>query len=461
MRFTLRGQSFKREILLTSIGLGTCLGVAAASGQGSFYGLGGLMPDAVNSIAMAISDDGSTVVGASTSIRGSEAYRFANGKMEPLGFIDGESGDSTALGVSADGTYVVGSSGEDSFPQQAFAWSSIDGLRSLGFLDGGRSDSAAFAVSSDGQTVVGRGYSEKGSEAFVTSPGNELVPLHTYRTSDFTNSGAVALSADGSVAAGFGNPSEGVLAPVAFTWSAGGGTDLGTLPGATSNSLVNALSPDGMHATGWSFSTEGVQAALWSAGQPPYALGDLAGGGFMSVALDVSGDGSIVVGYGSTDRGFEAFIWTEETGMIRLVDFLEAAGVNVVPWILVEACGISADGGSIAGTGINPNGEMEAWLVTLSNDVDGDGIPDSQDLFPNSEMSPTLLIGGTDTGIANQVLPNGATLADLINDVASSAKNKGLFTATVVHLATEWVRLGYLSKKEKGLLQRAAAKVRR
>ena len=241
MKFTLRGQSFKRARLLTSIGLGTCLGVAAASGQGSFYGLGGLMPDAVNSIAMAISDDGSTVVGASTSIRGSEAFRSVEGKMEPLGFIDGETGDSTALGVSADGTHVVGSSGEDQFRQQAFAWSSTDGLRSLGYLDGGRSDSAAYAVSSNGQTIVGRGYSEKGSEAFVTSPGESFVALHIYRTSDFTNSGAVALSADGSVAAGSGNPSEGVLAPNAFIWKAGGGTDLGTLPGATSYSIVNAL----------------------------------------------------------------------------------------------------------------------------------------------------------------------------------------------------------------------------
>ena len=167
-----------------------------------------------------------------------------------------------------------------------------------------------------------------------------------------------------------------------------------------------------------------------------------------------------MVGLSYSEAGPEAMIWTEETGMVRMVDFLEAAGVEVGSWILIEACGISAEGDTFAGTGLNPNGDTEAWMVELSSDSDGDGVPDDQDHFRSSDMSPTILIGGVDTGIVNQVLADGATLADLIAELESTSKNKGQFSAAVAHLAKTWVGTGMISAREKGRLQSAVARTK-
>lgn len=460
MQIKIHDQSIRPIRFLAGLFFCTCFGVTMLYSQGAIVGLGGLQADQVSSIAMAISDDGETVVGASLSDEGFQAFRHHDGTMQALGYIDGETGDSTALGVSADGSIVVGSSGPSSSRQQAFVWSEAAGMRGLGYLDGGRDISKAYAVSSDGLTIVGSAYSEKGIEAIVTTTGEPLAPLHPFRNTSYTNSSALALSADGSIAAGFGNPVDGVLVQNAFTWTTGSSTDLGTLPGVSGYSIANALSPDGQYAAGWSASPEGVQATLWSPGLPPLGLGYLPGGVFYSVARDVSADGSIVVGISYSDNGPEAMIWTGETGMVRMVDFLEAAGVDIGSWILVDTCGISSEGSAIAGTGLNPEGDMEAWMIRLSSDADGDGVPDDQDRFQFSDTRPTILIAGLDTGIVNQVLSDGATLADLIAELEAQSKNKGHFTSEVAILTRTWVESGIISGREKGRLQSAAAKVK-
>lgn len=47
-------------------------------------------------------------------------------------------------------------------------------------------------------------------------------------------------------------------------------------------------------------------------------LGDLAGGGFSSSALNVSADGSVVVDVASSASGTDAFVWTSGSGWQRL-----------------------------------------------------------------------------------------------------------------------------------------------
>lgn len=103
-------------------------------------------------------------------------------------------------------------------------------------------------------------------------------------------------------------------------------------------------------------------------------LGDLPGGRFFSQALGVSADGSVVVGRGnsSSSLGDEAFIWDETNGMRSLQNLLESEGIDLAGWNLLNAAAISNDGLSIVGTGINPGGNREAWLVQF------DSIPDSK-----------------------------------------------------------------------------------
>ena len=45
-------------------------------------------------------------------------------------------------------------------------------------------------------------------------------------------------------------------------------------------------------------------------------------------------------------------------------------------------------------------------------DADGDGVVDDEDCNPNSNRSATIVIGGIDTGVANQLFANGCTMAD-------------------------------------------------
>jgi uncharacterized membrane protein len=96
-------------------------------------------------------------------------------------------------------------------------------------------------------------------------------------------------------------------------------------------------------------------------------LGDLPRGGFESGTLAVSADGSVLVGADtSADMSqMYAFIWDQANGMRSLYDLL-APDVDLSDWSLTSARGISADGLTIVGYGINPGGNTEAWMATVN-----------------------------------------------------------------------------------------------
>lgn len=97
-------------------------------------------------------------------------------------------------------------------------------------------------------------------------------------------------------------------------------------------------------------------------------LGDLPGGDFGSDAHAVSIDGAVVVG-GSVagENGWSAaFVWEEGHGM-RSLEYVLAndCGLDLTGWWLMEAMDVSADGTTIVGYGINPDGQTEAWIATI------------------------------------------------------------------------------------------------
>jgi uncharacterized membrane protein len=112
--------------------------------------------------------------------------------------------------------------------------------------------------------------------------------------------------------------------------------------------------------------TPGDEAFRWSSFEMQ-ALGDLPGGSSDSRALAASFDGNVIVGFGDGNSASQrAAIWIAGSGVRDLGDYLLGRGaVGLTGWRLNEATGISADGLTIAGNGINPDGFQEAWIATI------------------------------------------------------------------------------------------------
>jgi probable HAF family extracellular repeat protein len=323
----------------------------------SFQGLGDLPGGTFGSQANGVSADGSVVVGRGSSASGLEAFRWTRGGgMVGLGYLPraGFSFISEGFGASADGSVIVGYS--QGFNQEAFGWTSDDGMVGLGFLPVG-SSSIGYAVSNNGAVIVG---SSEGQAFRWTSDGG-MVGLGRF-PGGRNGSRAHGVSADGAVIVG---GSDSASNSEAIRWTTDGGMiGLGYLPGPGIHSWAFGVSADGSVIVGESFSASGVEAFRWTVDGGMVGLGDLAGGYFDSHANSASGDGSVVVGQGNSGLGPEAFHWSESGGMVSLKGLLTSQGVDLTGWTLTEATGISDNGQTIVGYGINPNGQYEAWIAT-------------------------------------------------------------------------------------------------
>lgn len=72
------------------------------------------------------------------------------------------------------------------------------------------------------------------------------------------------------------------------------------------------------------------------------------------------------MGTSAGQSGTQAFIWDEENGLCNLKAVMMALyNLPVGAWQLYSAHAISADGRTIVGYGINPDGHGEAWMAYL------------------------------------------------------------------------------------------------
>jgi probable HAF family extracellular repeat protein len=345
---------------------------AATAAEPFFKGLGDLPGRGFNSEANGVSADGSVVVGVGRSANGTEAFHWTQaGGMVGLGDLPGGDFTSYANGVSDDGLVVVGGSdctvacspgaGCRSLPG-AFRWTPAGGMTLLGD-DEYRSRSIADGVSADGSVVVGTrsGMGIPGG-AFRWTPNTVMEYLPDGDT-------ALGVSPDGAVAVGFGYSELGTQA---LRWRMGDGMlPLGDLPGgSTFNSRAYGVSADGSVVVGYGTSATATEAVRWTQASGMVGLGILPGFN-ASLAQDVSADGSLVVGYSGDDwfTPGEAFLWDATHGMRSLRELLIndfGLGARLAGWTLTSANDISADGQFIVGSGINPNGNTEAWLARLA-----------------------------------------------------------------------------------------------
>lgn len=175
------------------------------SPDGGLQMLGDLPGGEYWSSAIAVSEDGSVVVGFSSSERSrliEGFYWTARTGMVALGGLYEGHIYSIARGVSADGVTVVGVS-KVADGQEAFRWTSRDGMVGLGFLPGQAHLSEAFGVSPDGGVIVGRAKSGDLGEAFVWTKADGMVGLGDLQ-SQVKDSYAFAASLGGEVIVGEG-----------------------------------------------------------------------------------------------------------------------------------------------------------------------------------------------------------------------------------------------------------------
>jgi probable HAF family extracellular repeat protein len=328
-----------------------------ASFQGLGFPSGGLSFEPIG-----VSNDG-TIVGGNGffQVSTSEACRWDNGEFTRLGVLvpDPIWNSSIAFGMSATGDVVVGMSSDDG-PYEAFRWE--DGTMSgLGYVDEDATESEAWGVSADGFVVVGSCRWISTYEAFRWEDG--VMSGLGYLPGGGAQSYAYAASADGSVVVGFSDSSEGTQH--AFRWENDEMVGLGDLEGGYFLSRAHDVSYDGSVVVGYSRSSNGFEAFRWE-DDVMVGLGDLSGGGFSSRANSISADGSVIVGTGASEPGSQAFIWDSTNGMRSVHDLLtDEYGLDLTGWDLFDGVAISADGMTIVGRGINPDGAPEGWIATI------------------------------------------------------------------------------------------------
>ena len=224
--------------------------------------------------------------------------------------------------VSADGSVIAGTA----TGHQSFVWSaSTNTMTAIKYASA--TSTSANGLSADGSTVVGQiKYDDDNWEAFKYTSDGGIVLLGDIEGGALYSE-AVAVSADGSVIVGNGKDA-GSNGYKAVIWTESGIQELGGL-GENGTSVANNISADGTTVVGSSKNTAGKQEAfMWTEDGDMVGLGYGSSDYVVSNAAAVSGDGSVIVGMGLESELFpltEAFLWTDELGMVSLLDYLTDA----------------------------------------------------------------------------------------------------------------------------------------
>jgi probable HAF family extracellular repeat protein len=369
----------------TFFGAGVVFGQAE---QGSFFrGLGFLDAKGRASAAMCVTPDGLYVGGMCDN----EAVRWSESGPQSLGRLPAPYDWLTvAYAISADGSMIVGAGrgSAQAAPFRAFVWNAAAGITPLGEAPSPGSSFGSYAagISADGSVVVGASDSGPGyPRAFVASPGRLWGAITDEPSS------ASAVSTDGRVVVGLVNI-KGVSFP--FSWTDGEGLALlGDLPGGWTEGIAYGVNADGTVIVGGSVSEnsdpeDAYEAFRWTAATGMIALGDLPTGAYSSEARGVSADGSVVVGSSGVHPAPKtaAFIWDAVHGMRDLhAVLLNDYGLEVGAWELTIAQAVSADGRTIVGRGVNPEGRSEAWIAYMGRrcaaDWNADGVLNYSDFL--------------------------------------------------------------------------------
>jgi probable HAF family extracellular repeat protein len=301
---------------------------------------------------------------------GGDLYRWsaATGQVS-LGLNLGTNGFAT--NVSDDGNVIIGYRRNASNQTIGFRWTAASGFTDLGDLPGGSTYSIPYAMSADGNAITGLSSSTASgtnAEAFRWTAGTGIQGLGDFPGGSFY-SNSIAISADGSTIVGTGNQAAGYEA---YRWTeATGMVGLGDLPGGYFNSQAYAVSSDGTAIAGYSYDElNREQAFRWTQDTGLVPLGFASTNpNEWSQGRGISGAGNIIIGNnntGATLPDVKALIWDSAHGMRYLkTALLTDYALDTGLWKITEGYDISDDGRTLSGSGYNPSGVREAWVVSI------------------------------------------------------------------------------------------------
>lgn len=355
-----------RTVVGFAVTLIFCLHLSAeANGAAaSFQALGDLLGGGFSGSIGGISADGSVVVGTSESALGKEAFYWTQDTgVVGLGDLPGGDFDSGASMVSGDGSVIVGRASTAS-GYETFRWTIGTGMVGLGNLGAAAEYSVSVrAMSDDGLTLVGSRKSAFVTEAFRYTEAGGMIGLGVLPEDDFEGA-AFATSADGSVIAGtlsYLEPGNGYKTNRVFRW-----TEATGMVNLLSNSVVSGISADGSTIVGWDIDFSGIYPFRWVDGQGFLGMNPPGSAVEFSIPFDLSADGSVVVGDNFVSGPPLAAIWDEVHGTRFLSDILTVDhGLDLTGWELSRIKGVSDDGLTVVGWGINPDGDTESFIATL------------------------------------------------------------------------------------------------
>lgn len=360
-----------RSLAALSVFVGMAIAQHAGANAPTFRALDDLPGGDAYSIVWGLSRDGSTAVGSSYDGAGIVgAYWNASGAHAIES--DGRGARPfAALAASGDGSTIVGGMGPG---VRAFAWRStpdaggfrthrLPELAGTTFLN-----SRAQDVDDSGRYVVGY------SHAPESQPGNLRVqavvwdldaPSPSARGLGYIDpvtlpsSNAASISGDGGTVVGDGR-GPGSMVGFSMPREAPAPSPVDIVASGTADAVM-ATNLDGSvivgRLGGHGFRYSGEAAALASLG-----------GGWTENALALSDDGSTVVGsaWHPSINASVAVLWDAQGNIRRLDEFVRVGlGLDIPGWTLTAATGISGDGRTIAGYGVNPSGLTQGFVVTV------------------------------------------------------------------------------------------------
>ncbi|MGQ8634237.1 autotransporter domain-containing protein, partial [Agrobacterium sp. DKPNP3] len=276
--------------------------------------------------------DGSVIVGTSNS---DQAFRWTTKTgMRTLGTLTG-TGKSSAMAVSADGSIIVGVS-TNAEVQRAFRWSAATGVMTAIDMPANVTSSVANDVSLDGKVVVGEYYTETNMHAFRWTATDGAIDIGTLPGS--YDARAFATNKDGTIVAGASRFINQVTID-ALDDRMGSVDEDSDVKIITKRDPVRPLTMffEEWHGFRWNAATGSLQPLEETpsgTGSLPYAM---------------SADGSVIVGNWEAASGQRGFRWTEATGMVSVEDWLRSNGVSITGDFTSSATGVSADGNIIVG----------------------------------------------------------------------------------------------------------------